>query len=296
MQMEVVSAYKKFIGIFLLYSVVALAILAPISSEKSVPALVPDLVAHTGGIIQAAKALEEGQFPLRVAPIEHDHLRYPVFQFYSPFSYTLAGYIYKFVTPNNPFLALKTTIWLLVVLAGLYIYSLAKEISESEVGAVLAGMAYMVAPYLLININARGAFNEIIAQGFLPIVLYYTYKMYSSKNLSINYLCVTALVWSLLAMSHLITFINAGILIAFFLLFLNKKNPIKRLFFTGLAVLYGFLLSIWYIVPVVVYENLLNIAPTLVNPITTNFLTTLPKLFALSASGLIWPSSYSVPL
>src|SRR5271163_4175184 len=89
-----------------LYFLLALGLLAPMASNTVLPAA-PDHPNHTASIVQAKMALDEGQFPLKVAPFEHVGLRYPLFQFYSQTPYLIGGLIYKYVTPKNPWLALK---------------------------------------------------------------------------------------------------------------------------------------------------------------------------------------------
>jgi hypothetical protein len=71
-----------------LYGVVAISLLAPMASNEILPAAV-DHGNHVAMIIQGRMALEEGQFPLRVAPWQHNSWRYPLYQFYSPFVYTV---------------------------------------------------------------------------------------------------------------------------------------------------------------------------------------------------------------
>jgi hypothetical protein len=86
-----------------LYLLLALGLLAPMASNGVLPAAL-DHANHTASIVQAKMALDEGQFPLKVAPFEHDHMRYPLFQFYSNTPYLIGGLIYKYVTPRNPWL------------------------------------------------------------------------------------------------------------------------------------------------------------------------------------------------
>lgn len=84
---------KQPLLLFLFYSFVAVGLLAPIAANDTIPGLA-DYVNHLAGIIEAKFALAEGQFPLRIAPFELNGFRYPLFQFYSPTTYTLAGTLY----------------------------------------------------------------------------------------------------------------------------------------------------------------------------------------------------------
>lgn len=138
-----------------LYALVALALLAPMASDTILPGA-PDHANHVALIIQAKMGLDEGQFPLRVAPWQHNGWRYPVYQFYSPFPYTIAGLIYKWVTPSNPFAAYKLMIWLSLSLAGFFLYHLALFLTKSRPASLLAGAAYITAPYFLITSTHAG--------------------------------------------------------------------------------------------------------------------------------------------
>src|SRR6185437_15679374 len=97
-------AYKKTFLLFIFFGLLALALFSPIASNEYIPDSA-DFSNHIVNIIQAKQALHEGQFPVRVAPSLYDGWRYPYYQFYSPFVYTLAGAIHYWLTPDNPFIA-----------------------------------------------------------------------------------------------------------------------------------------------------------------------------------------------
>src|SRR4051812_29386403 len=109
---------KKTWQYLFLFGILSIALLAPIGSIFSTYAYLPknDFRGHSALIMQAKMAIDEGQFPIRVAPWEHQQLRYPEYQFYSVLPFTIAGYIYKFFTAThsellkNPFNTLKLVI------------------------------------------------------------------------------------------------------------------------------------------------------------------------------------------
>src|SRR3712207_4005526 len=80
----------------LLYGVIAVGLLAPSASNEVIPSAA-DIPPHIGTIVQARMALEEGQFPIRVASWQHHGWRYPVWQFYSPLPYTITALLYAWV-------------------------------------------------------------------------------------------------------------------------------------------------------------------------------------------------------
>ncbi|MDR3478101.1 MAG: 6-pyruvoyl-tetrahydropterin synthase-related protein [Gammaproteobacteria bacterium] len=234
----------------MLLGLVAMSVLEPMASNTLMPNL-GDMVNHIVGIIQAKIALSEGQFPLRVAPVELSGWRYPFYQFYSPSSYTLAAFIYKWFTPSNPYVAYKATIWLAMFIGGIYMYRLASWLTQSTIAATLAAIAYLTSPYNIIVINHVGAFNEAISIGILPLVLFYTLRCY--YHLNAKTFLQTAIAWYAMATIHLITFLYTAFFIAFFLLLLTMMD-IKRwrsLITVGVAFSFAILLAFWYLVPVV---------------------------------------------
>jgi hypothetical protein len=233
----------------LLIGLVAMAVLEPMASNTLMPNL-GDMVNHIVGIIQAKMALSEGQFPLRVAPVEMAGWRYPFYQFYSPTSYTFAALIYKWLIPSNPYVAYKATIWLAMFIGGIYMYRLANWLTQSAIAATLAAIVYLTSPYNIIVINHVGAFNEAIAIGILPLVLFYTLRCY--YDLSAKTFLQVAIAWYAMATIHLITFLYTSFFVAIFLLLLTACNlkQWRRLIMVGLAFGFAILLACWYLVPV----------------------------------------------
>lgn len=266
----------------LLFSVIAISLLSPIASNTYLP-FSPDYANHLGLIVQAKMAILQWQFPIRTAPWEFTGWHYPVYQFYSPLPYTIAAIIFC-IKHSNPFIAYKAVIWLALVLGGIYIYRTAYILTKAKTPSLLAGVVYMMAPYFIININVRGAFTEACAQGVLPIALYYTVRTYfDGFNLKNN--CITAISWFALAITHLITFVYGSLFIGLFLLLTTMQNKThwKGLMISGICYTYGCLLSLWFLVPIHIIENKLNIDFSLINPMSTNWLTPLSNLLSSTA-------------
>ncbi|MDJ0661359.1 MAG: 6-pyruvoyl-tetrahydropterin synthase-related protein [Crocosphaera sp.] len=273
------------LGIILLYSVIALSLMAPMASSKIINGMFGDTASHVGYVAQARTAIIEGQFPLRVAPIEDNGWRYPGFQFYSQLPYFLGGWFYKLVTPTNPYEAYKLVIILALIVGGFYIYRLSLKLTQSRIAGVLAGIAYMSAPYLLNNIHARGAFTEAIAQGILPVVLYYVIQSYSTGKR--RYLILSSFSWFCLAVTHLITFVYCTLFIA--LLALIVVIQTRKTDFTFSRLLpplqgygLGWLLSFYFLGPVVFISSHLSIRKQISanNPFGTNTYTPLANLLS----------------
>jgi hypothetical protein len=189
--------------VFGLYLLLGLALLAPLASNDILPR-VPDHANHTAFVVEGRSALDEGQLPLRVAPFAADGLRYPLFQFYAQTPYLITAILYQFVTPTNPWIPIKLTYLAGLCLAGFFTFKLAHLIGFDRTSSALCGIVYMTAPYLLVNIHARGAFTEAFAQCLLPIIgLASARAVLRDRPMDLAW---AALAWSLLGTSHLITF------------------------------------------------------------------------------------------
>jgi len=251
---------KKAWQYLFLFGLLSIALLAPIGSVFSTYAYLPknDFRGHSALIMQARMAIDEGQFPIRVAPWEHQQLRYPEYQFYSVLPFTIAGYLYKFFMLThsqllkNPFNTLKLIILMTITIGGIYIYRFSRLFTKSDIIALLAATAYLYSPYMIFNITLNGDFTEIVALGLLPVALYYSTRLLLSTQCHLQDGFFSTLAWFSILTSHLITFAY-GIL--FFVptagLFL-MINPLrwKRFLLVMAAIGYAGALAAWYIVPV----------------------------------------------
>ena len=282
-----VSHYRNNLLIILLYGIIAIGLMGPMASD-SIIFSTGETQAHLAYIIQGRIALEEGQFPLRIAPYENNGLRYASFQFYSQIPYTLGGLIYKFITPNNPYTAHKIMLWGALLIGGLFIYRLSRWLTGNQIAAILAGLSYMSAPYFLNTVHARGAFPEAIAQGILPIVLYYIIRTYNSSK--IKYILLSSLAWVSLATTHIITFIYGSLFFGIlgFLLFLKTpktctlRNQLIRVI---ISYILGWLLGMYFLMPVALESKHVSMQFYVdqISPYVTNWMTPLVNLLSPTA-------------
>ncbi len=271
------ESWGKYIGLIVIYGCISIMLFSYMSSNILVPTIL-DIINHLLGITQAKLALQEGQFVLRVMPLVHDGWRYPFFQFYSPSSYQIAALICLLLTPSNAFIAYKITIWLGFTVGGIYMYRLAYEFVKSESVAILSGVIYLTAPYVAITITYMAAFNESIALGILPAVIYYTFKQYTTKN-SHMILLQTAIMWYLLATIHLLTFLYSSLFVAILLILVTVKSPKQQwrnLIAVGVAYTFGLFLAMWYLAPLIELGKYLEINRTFGN--SAAFMSSTPHL------------------
>ncbi len=285
------NTLKPSLFFFLFYAVLATSLLAPISSEQAIPAIT-DYANHVANVIEAKMALAEGQFPLRIAPMELSGWRYPNFQFYSPTTYTFAGIVYRWLTPNNPIIAVKFTMWLALVMGGLFMQRLAYWLTKSRPAALLAGIVYLTAPYYTVVITGLGNLCETLALGIVPAVIYYSLQRYLHYQNNKS-LIQTGLAWYLLITIHMVTFAYTALFVAILLLLVTFKNKRhwKNLFATFTGIVFGCLLAMWFLAPIALLNKYFIIAQTFVNP--AQFQSFGPQLSTLLFPGHI---SFQGPL
>jgi hypothetical protein len=133
-------------------------------------------------------------------------LGYSVFNYYAPGAYYLTGAIQL----SGATLAHSTVLVfiLFVVAGGLGMYLLARDLfgTDNPWPALLAGVAYMYAPYLLANVYVRGAIAEVGAQALLPWVLWCGRRLLTT-NRPAAWIAPFALSLGALAVTHTITLI-----------------------------------------------------------------------------------------
>lgn len=291
--MSLLKKQKKNCLLLVLYGLIALSLFSPITSNRYLPAG-QDYQNHVAGIVQASMAIKEGQFPIRVAPWQDQGKRNPFFQFYSPLPYTISGALYR-LFHNNPFLIYKIVTWLALVMGAFYAFRLGRFLTHSYSIGILTGACYIMSPYLLINMNARGAFPETIAQGLIPFLLFYCLKNYN-EPLRAKFLLLGTLGWFAILTTHLITFTYTSFFMGLLLLLLWIKEPKawKPLISVGLAYAGGCILGMWYLVPIGLTEKYLFMGSSLGSPFHSNWLTGLPTLLSVAAVGPLPPPGHSV--
>lgn len=288
---------RKHWGVFLLYLLLAISLLAPIASSRYAPAG-QDWSTHIGLIAQASMAEKEGQFPVRTMPWEFHGVHPATYQFYGPSLYAVGGYLCSHLSPRNPYVIYKILATLSLLLGGFFIYRLSLKWTKSFPAAVLSGFSFMAAPYFLIDINARGALAETVALGVIPFVLYYTYALFSEKNFSIKYFILSSLMWYLLMTTHVVTFVNSSLFIGLFFLLLSGKKELTRLCRVGFAYVWACLMGAWFLVPLISKAPFLQIAQSGVASskllMSANIMTYFSKLLSITALSAVEQGIYGV--
>lgn len=129
---------------------------------------------------------QEGVFYPRWMPDLVLGYGYPLLSFYGPATYYLASLFVLMGADAALALLLTFVALLLAAGAGVYllVYDLAGEADSRRrhAAAMVGAVAYLYAPYLLINIYARGAVAEVGAQMLLPWILWFLRRIFYAAN------------------------------------------------------------------------------------------------------------------
>jgi uncharacterized membrane protein len=194
------------------------------------------------------KALKDGMFPVRWVQDLGYGYGYPIFNFYAPLAYYVGGLLNLF--GFTALGATKVMIVLGIVLAGIFMYLLAKEM-WGEAGGFVAGILYIYAPYHALNVYVRGAIAEIWAYAFVPLVFYGLWKTYITGMW--RYVVIGAVGYAGIILSHNLTAMMVTPFIFFVTLILVFQTVRMRLYrhsiFLVSPIFFGVLLAGFYWYP-----------------------------------------------
>lgn len=266
---------RRAAGPLLLYLLMALGLMFPYRSSRV--RSVGDLPVVMAITMQAERALLEGQFPIRVAPTAHSGHRYPVFQFYGNLPYTIAGALS--VVTRDPYTGWRITSLISLILGGYFTMQLSRWLTGNQRVATVAGAVFLCAPYLMTDVNARGAFTEMVAFCLMPAAFYATLRCLASRRWRRILWCAFA--WTLIGLTHNISYLY-GVLFAglFCLPFFLSRRAGPRIVRLGMAGLIHATLVLWYVVPQFKTVQLLQVGASTSDPFFNASLTRLYILLA----------------
>ncbi len=130
----------------------------------------PDSRIHLVRIYFMADALRRGDLFPRWLPDLYFGYGYPLFNFYAPLLYYVAGAVH--LAGATVYLSLQWVTLAAVAAGTRGAYCLGRDLAGRRESGLLAASAYVLAPYpFLTNLYARGAVPEVLALGMLPWLL-----------------------------------------------------------------------------------------------------------------------------
>lgn len=208
-------------------------------------------------IYEMAKALREGQFPVRwIADLGYGY-GYPIFNFYSPLPYYF-GAIF-FILGADLLMATKLMFIVGILASGIFMYLFAREF-WGELGGIISSLFFVYAPYHAVQIYVRGSVGEFWAYGFLPLATLGIYK--ATKERKWTWVIVGSLGYAGIILSHNITALIFTIflsLVVLTYLFLTFKN-LTTIYYLLSTIFFGLALSAFFWSPALLEKDFTNIA------------------------------------
>ncbi len=150
------------------------------------------------------RAVNEGIILPRWLPDMQLGYGYPVFNFYPAGAYFVA--LIPTFFGATPYWAYALGFVVAILVAGAGAFLLARDVlrTASPWPALVAGVAYLYAPYLLVNVYIRGSLPEALAQALLPWVLWSVRRVLTRPR-PIGYLLLVVTSLGGLALTHSLT-------------------------------------------------------------------------------------------
>ncbi len=200
---------------------------------------------HAARIAEMAKALDDGQFPVRWSENFGYGFGMPLFNFYAPLPYFIGAIFLKL---GFDVVASIKILYLLCNLITLYAsYLLGKKLF-GRYGGLLLAASYSLAPYRAVNLFVRGALSEAFAMAFLPIVILEAINF--TKQPKTRYLLILILSLAAIILSHNLTammFIPLSALFIFLYLLHEQKIQLLGKFVLSYFLAFG--LTAFYSLP-----------------------------------------------
>ena len=213
-----------------------------------------DVEFHLYSWLEVLSQWKLGIFYPRWAALAHFAYGEPRFLFYPPASWTL-GAALSAIVPWT--LAASIYIWIVLVAAGLSMFTLARRWLDRR-DAIFAAALYAANPYHLVIVYWRSAFAELLASCLLPLMLLLLLKAAEEGwRVIVPLALVLAAAWLTNAPAALMIHYSLALLL---LLMAWKHRSWRPLAIGAVAVGLGAALSAFYLLPAIYEKKWINIA------------------------------------
>lgn len=218
-----------------------------------------DLEFHLYSWLEVLSQWKQGIVYPRWAALAHFAYGEPRFVFYPPASWTL-GAVLSAIFPWT--LAAGVYIWIALAAAGVSMFLLARRWLDRR-DAIFAAVLYAINPYHLVIVYWRSAFAELLASCLVPLLLLCVLKatdegwraVFSRSIMPLA--LVLAAAWLTNAPAAVMIHYSLVLLLVFF----SWQRRSSRLLFLGaVGVVFGALLSAFYLLPAIYEQRWINIA------------------------------------
>jgi hypothetical protein len=216
-----------------------------------------DFEFHLASWMDVARQWREGVLYPRWAALANWGFGEPRFIFYPPASWML-GAALSFVLPWP--MVPGAFIWLALTVAGLAMFTLAKEWLPAE-DAVAAGVLFALNPYHLVIVYWRSDFAELLVSALIPLAVLFAMRAATKpRRAFVPLALVTAGVWLSNAPAAVVVSYAMALILA---VMAARERSFRPLIYGGGAVALGLALASFYIVPAAFEQSWVNIAEVL---------------------------------
>lgn len=159
-----------------------------------------DLILEFTRIAEYSHLLKAGVFPVRWGADLEGGYGYPIYNFFPPLFMLIAS-IFVIAGSFTVLSAIKLTVFLLTVAAGIGMYWFARE-HFGKRGGLLVACLYVLAPYHFIDVFNRNAFSEFTALAIVPFVFYGLARVAKEDEIKLATTVLMAVSSSLFVLSH----------------------------------------------------------------------------------------------
>lgn len=247
------SFKKDIIRIFIL-ALTAFYCVMPLFIHHGIP-YIDDMSFHMLQADQFSLGIEEGLFYPRWMLDSNKGYGSPNFIFYSPLSYYFLSSIKIFA--HSLITSMIIAIWFSFFLSGIAMFITTRKLFGGS-GSLMSSIIYQLFPYHLFVLFIRGAFAELFAFVWFPLIFLFLYKIIETRDrnaivgLSISY---AGLILTHLVSGYIFSFAIGAYLIYHFFLFKKIKILLKPL----LSLALGLSLSSIYLAPVIFERKFVHI-------------------------------------
>jgi hypothetical protein len=172
----------------------------------------------------------------------------PNFIFYAPLSYYLSSLIRAFTT--SPVTSIIIAIWCGFFLSGASMYLSVQRISGNR-GALPAAVLYQLLPFHLLNLYGRGAFAELTAYTWFPLVILFMHESLSEKR-TLSAFAGLSLSYAGLILTHLVSaFMFTLMLLLYMTCHYFYQRSVTLLLRAASALTVGLGISSFYLLPAI---------------------------------------------
>ncbi len=214
-------------------------------------------------VYEMGKSLKDGMFPVRWVNDLGYGYGYPIFSFYAPLAYYVGGTLNA--VGVDALIATKIMMALGVLLAGIFMYLLAKAI-WGEWAGIVAAIFYEYATYHAVDIYVRGDVSEFWAYAFVPLVFFGFYRLYSlllakDERPFWPWMTVSAVGYAGIILSHNLTamMVTPFILLFALLLIVLSKKKLQIIYSLFTSIVLGIFFSAFYWLPALAEMKYTNV-------------------------------------